>query len=242
MSREAHVRFWEGAGVRLPRAARLPLERQVRIMRPGRPGDRLPDLWDQINALAQVLEPSQAALTRYVLSAEVLGADETWRRVMVQPKAKAGGPGPWPGRMPWSIGSSTAGRRKRPGRCSATTRASSWRMATEPTTRWPRESGLYAGALLGARAAQVRRGRALCPRPVATGPRPHRAAVRRRGPSPGLRVDVTAEDRAGTLALRARLRAEQSRGSSARSALGPGALRRSPEAPGMCLSEVTHRR
>ena len=33
MSREAHVRFWEGAGVRFPRATHLPLERQVRMMR-----------------------------------------------------------------------------------------------------------------------------------------------------------------------------------------------------------------
>ena len=66
----------------------LPLERQVRIMR--REGLEIDSqtLWDQINALAQVLEPSRAALTRYVLSAELLGADETWWRVMVQPKAK----------------------------------------------------------------------------------------------------------------------------------------------------------
>ncbi len=33
-------------------------------------------------------QPLQDVLTRYVLSAEVLGADETWWRVMVQPKAK----------------------------------------------------------------------------------------------------------------------------------------------------------
>jgi transposase len=45
-------------------------------------------LWDQINALARVLEPSYTALARYVVSAEMLGADETWWRVMVQPKAK----------------------------------------------------------------------------------------------------------------------------------------------------------
>jgi transposase len=88
MSREAHVRFWEGAGVQLPRATHLPLERQVRIMRREGLDTDSHTLWDQLNALAQVLEPSHAALTRYVLSAELLGADETWRRVMVQPKAK----------------------------------------------------------------------------------------------------------------------------------------------------------
>ena len=31
MSREVHVRFWESAGVRLPRATRLPLYRQSQI-------------------------------------------------------------------------------------------------------------------------------------------------------------------------------------------------------------------
>ena len=31
MSREAHVRFWERAGVRFPRATRLPLYRQSKI-------------------------------------------------------------------------------------------------------------------------------------------------------------------------------------------------------------------
>ena len=32
MSREAHVRFWESAGVKLPCATQLPLERQARRM------------------------------------------------------------------------------------------------------------------------------------------------------------------------------------------------------------------
>ncbi len=66
----------------------LPLERQVRIMR--REGLDIDShtLWDQLNALAHVLAPSHAALTRHVLRAELLGADETWWRVMVQPKAK----------------------------------------------------------------------------------------------------------------------------------------------------------
>ena len=32
MSREVHVRFWERAGVRSPRATRLPLYRQAQIL------------------------------------------------------------------------------------------------------------------------------------------------------------------------------------------------------------------
>jgi len=52
----------------------LPLEQQVRIMR--REGLEIDShtVWDQLNALAQVLAPSHAALTRYVLSAE-----RSWR-------------------------------------------------------------------------------------------------------------------------------------------------------------------
>ena len=66
----------------------LPLERQVRIMRREGLETDSQTLWDQLNALALVLAPSHVALAQHVLSAEWLGADETWWRVMVQPKAK----------------------------------------------------------------------------------------------------------------------------------------------------------
>jgi transposase len=66
----------------------LPLERQVRIMR--REGLEIDSqtLWDQTNALAGLLKPSHEALWRHVLSAETLGADETWWRLMEQSGSK----------------------------------------------------------------------------------------------------------------------------------------------------------
>jgi|SRR5439155_13194995 len=60
----------------------LPLERQVRIMR--REGLTIDSqtLWDQIATVADVLRPTYTALGRYVLQAPVVGADETWWRLM----------------------------------------------------------------------------------------------------------------------------------------------------------------
>jgi transposase len=60
----------------------LPLERQARIMR--REGLTIDSqtLWDQLDVLATVLQPTYDALVRHVLAAEVVGADETWWRLM----------------------------------------------------------------------------------------------------------------------------------------------------------------
>ena len=60
----------------------LPLERQARIMR--REGLEVSSqtLWDQLEALATVLQPTYAALHQHVLAAPVIGADETWWRFM----------------------------------------------------------------------------------------------------------------------------------------------------------------
>lgn len=66
----------------------LPLERQARIMR--REGLNIDSqtLWDQIDVLARVLQPTYDALTRHVLEAEVVGADETWWRLMEKKGSK----------------------------------------------------------------------------------------------------------------------------------------------------------
>ncbi len=66
----------------------LPLERQARIMR--REGLTIDSqtLWDQIDVLAGVLQPTCDALTRHVLEADVVGADETWWRLMEKKGSK----------------------------------------------------------------------------------------------------------------------------------------------------------
>ena len=45
-------------------------------------------LWDQLNTLATVLQPTSEALRRYVLTAPVVGADETWWRLLGRPDKK----------------------------------------------------------------------------------------------------------------------------------------------------------
>jgi transposase len=60
----------------------LPLERQARIMR--REGLRIDSqtLWDQTNVLAHHLKPSYEALSQRVMGSEVVGADETYWRLL----------------------------------------------------------------------------------------------------------------------------------------------------------------
>src|SRR6266446_7249883 len=60
----------------------LPLERQARIMRREGLSIDSQTLWDQLDVLAGVLRPTYDALVRHVLKAEVVGADETWWRLM----------------------------------------------------------------------------------------------------------------------------------------------------------------
>src|SRR5438128_4461131 len=69
-------------------ADHLPLERQVRILR--REGLLVDSqtLWDQLATVAEILRPTYEALGQYVLQAPVVGADETWWRLMERPVAK----------------------------------------------------------------------------------------------------------------------------------------------------------
>jgi transposase len=72
-------------------ADHLPLERQVKIM--DRAGLEIDSqtLWDQINALADVLKATYAAIGAHVLAQPVIGADETTWRLMGAPGKKNGG-------------------------------------------------------------------------------------------------------------------------------------------------------
>jgi transposase len=74
-------------------ADHLPLERQVRTMaRDGLDVDSQ-TLWDQINALARILEPAHARLHAHVLSQSAIGADETTWRLMGADGKRQGGEG-----------------------------------------------------------------------------------------------------------------------------------------------------
>ena len=76
-------------------ADHLPLERQVKMMdRHGLIADSQ-TLWDQIDALAKVLGPTYSALSAYVLSQPVIGADETTWRLMGGSGKKNGGDKKW---------------------------------------------------------------------------------------------------------------------------------------------------
>jgi transposase len=69
----------------------LPLERQARAMKRDGLEVESQTLWDQINALARVLEPAHARLHDYVLAQSVVGADETHWRLMGAEGKRAGG-------------------------------------------------------------------------------------------------------------------------------------------------------
>ena len=60
----------------------LPLERQARIMRREGLAVQSSTLWDQLNALAHLLGPAHDRLHNAVLSEPVIGADETFWRLM----------------------------------------------------------------------------------------------------------------------------------------------------------------
>lgn len=71
----------------------LPLERQVKMMARDGLDVSSTTLWDYVWAVAQVLKPAHERLLEYVLKKPVIGADETWWRLMGADKKKDGGKG-----------------------------------------------------------------------------------------------------------------------------------------------------
>ncbi len=72
MSREVHVRIWERAGVKFPRATCFPLYRQSQIFeREGVDLDRS-TLADGVGTSAALLEPLADAIQRHVLSGQAI--------------------------------------------------------------------------------------------------------------------------------------------------------------------------
>jgi transposase len=60
----------------------IPLDRQRRQMERLGLTITTQTLWDQIEAVAKILEPVHDALRYYILSGDVIGADETWWRLL----------------------------------------------------------------------------------------------------------------------------------------------------------------
>jgi hypothetical protein len=82
MSREVHVRFWERAGVRFPRATRFPLYRQAQIFaRQGVALDRS-TLCNWVGRACWWLEPLHELMLSTVLSSPKVVADDTARPVL----------------------------------------------------------------------------------------------------------------------------------------------------------------
>lgn len=66
----------------------LPLDRQRRQMARQKLFVETQTLWDQIDALAEILQPSYDALREYILGSDVIGVDETWWRLMQKKATK----------------------------------------------------------------------------------------------------------------------------------------------------------
>ena len=87
MSREAHVRFWERAGVRVPRATRFPLYRQGEIY--ARHGVDIPrsTLIDWCGQATAALQPLAERIRAEVFRTDRLHVDDTPVRVL-DPKVR----------------------------------------------------------------------------------------------------------------------------------------------------------
>src|SRR6056297_1330694 len=82
MNGDVHVRFWESAGVRFPRATHLPLYRQEDIL--FRQGVNLPrsTLCRWVIETAQLLRPFYDLLKEYILESRTIHTDDTPVKVL----------------------------------------------------------------------------------------------------------------------------------------------------------------
>jgi len=84
----------------------LPLERQVKMMKRDGLDVESQTLWDYTWAMAQLLKPAHERLLEYVLGKPVVGADETWWRLMGAKAKRDGGDGAkW---WVWCVGADDA--------------------------------------------------------------------------------------------------------------------------------------
>ena len=84
----------------------LPLERQVKMMKRDGLDVESQTLWDYTWAMAQMLKPAHQRLLEYLLAKPVVGADETWWRLMgAKAKSEGGDGSKW---WVWSVGADDA--------------------------------------------------------------------------------------------------------------------------------------
>jgi transposase len=84
----------------------LPLERQVKMMKRDGLDVESQTLWDYTWSMAQLLKPAHERLLRYVLGKPVVGADETWWRLMgAKPRRDGGDGAKW---WVWCVGADDA--------------------------------------------------------------------------------------------------------------------------------------
>jgi len=87
-------------------ADHLPLERQVKMMKRDGLAVESQTLWDYTWAMAQLLKPAHERLLEHVLGKPVVGADETWWRLMgAKPKSDGGDGSKW---WVWCVGADDA--------------------------------------------------------------------------------------------------------------------------------------
>ena len=77
MSGDAHVRFWESAGVRFPRATHLPLNRLEKILARHDIDISRSTMCDWMAACAQALRPLHVLMVSLVLGSKVIHTDDT---------------------------------------------------------------------------------------------------------------------------------------------------------------------
>src|SRR6516165_8045506 len=142
MSGDVHVRFWESAGVKFPRATHLPLHRQERIF--ARHGLELPrsTTCDWMAACADVLRPLYARMVQEVLRSRMLHTDDTVLPVQDETRdttrqgrlwvyGTLSDMGPCTGTLPHSASFNAQGPEGR-----FEIPASPWKMAFSPDGRW----------------------------------------------------------------------------------------------------------
>ena len=86
MSREAHVRFWESAGVRFPRATHLPVYRQQDLFAGSGWTPARSTLLNILTSAAFVIEPLVTHFKRAVLADDIVGTDDA-RVTLIVPEA-----------------------------------------------------------------------------------------------------------------------------------------------------------